>query len=225
MTLKFNKEAICVAPSLLAADPANLLQGLQEAETAGATCIHLDIMDGHFVPNLSFGSGTVHSLRKQSNLFFDVHLMLSNPHQHYLNFIDAGADLITVHIEPDYPLQVTLEQIRSKGCAAGLALNPKTDIEHIRPHLSLVDLVLVMTVEPGFGGQSFIDDCLAKVRSLRSIQQTESLDFRIEVDGGVSLENARDCVEAGADTLVCGTAFYQSKDRKNFLEQISKLSN
>ena len=223
MTHSLPKDPILLAPSLLAANQSALREGVEFAQTAGVQSLHLDIMDGHFVPNISFGPDVVQSLRKNSNLFFDVHLMLSNPNKHYESFIRAGADLITIHVEPEYPIEETINAIKDRGVLAGIAINPETDVNAVMPYLKMVDLVLVMTVHPGFGGQKLISSCLDKVRTIKEKQLELGLGFRIEVDGGVNLENAKICVDAGADTLVCGTSFYQSEDSIAFHEQILGL--
>lgn len=223
MTLSLPKDSILLAPSLLAANQSALAEGVDFAKAAEVRCLHLDIMDGHFVPNISFGPDVVHSLRKNTDLFFDVHLMLSNPHEHYESFVKAGADLITIHVEPDYPIEETIQAIKEKGVLVGIAINPETDVESVLPYLKRVDLVLVMTVHPGFGGQKFIVSCLDKVRFLKEKQVEAALDFRIEVDGGVNLENANMCVDAGANALVCGTSFYQSEDPVAFHKEILSL--
>ena len=219
------KDPILLAPSLLAANQSALREGVEFAQTAGVQSLHLDIMDGHFVPNISFGPDVVQSLRKNSNLFFDVHLMLSNPNKHYESFINAGADLITIHLEPEYPIEETINAIKDIGVLAGIAINPETNVDAVMPYLKMVDLVLVMTVHPGFGGQKLIASCLDKVRTIKEKQLELGLGFRIEVDGGVNLENAKMCVDAGADTLVCGTSFYQSEDSIAFHKQILGLKN
>ena len=219
------KDPILLAPSLLAANQSALREGVEFAQTAGVQSLHLDIMDGHFVPNISFGPDVVQSLRKNSNLFFDVHLMLSNPNKHYESFIRAGADLITIHVEPEYPIEETINAIKDRGVLAGIAINPETDVNAVMPYLKMVGLVLVMTVHPGFGGQKLIASCLDKVRTIKEKQLELGLSFRIEVDGGVNLENAKMCVDAGADTLVCGTSFYQSEDSIAFHKQILGLKN
>ena len=225
MTHSLPKDPILLAPSLLAANQSALREGVEFAQTAGVQSLHLDIMDGHFVPNISFGPDVVQSLRKNSNLFFDVHLMLSNPNKHYESFIHAGADLITIHLEPEYPIEETINAIKETGVLAGIAINPETNVDAVMPYLKMVDLVLVMTVHPGFGGQKLIASCLDKVRTIKEKQLELGLGFRIEVDGGVNLENAKMCVDAGADTLVCGTSFYQSEDSIAFHKQILGLKN
>ena len=149
--------------------------------------------------------------------------MLSNPNKHYESFIRAGADLITIHVEPEYPIEETINAIKDYGAFAGIAINPETNVNTIMPFLKMVDLVLVMTVNPGFGGQKLISSCLDKVRSVKEKKLELGLDFRIEVDGGINLENAKRCVDAGADTLVCGTSFYKSEDSISFHKQILGL--
>lgn len=225
MTHSLPKDPILLAPSLLAANQSALREGVEFAQTSGVQCLHLDIMDGHFVPNISFGPDVIQSLRENSDLFFDVHLMLSNPNKHHESFIRAGADLITIHVEPEYPIEKTINAIKETGVLAGIAINPETDVDAVMPYLKMVDLVLVMTVHPGFGGQKLIASCLDKVRTIKEKQLELGLGFRIEVDGGVNLENAKMCVDAGADTLVCGTSFYQSEDSIAFHKQILGLKN
>ena len=172
--------------------------------------VHLDIMDGHFVPNLSFGPQMVSDLRKQSKLFFDVHLMLDNPHLYIDPFVKAGANLITIHVEPSYPIRETLQLIRAKNCLCGIALNPGTSKESLLPFLPDVDLVLVMSVQPGFGGQSFKPEALDKLSFLNQQRIEHQYNYRLEVDGGIQLSNAQQCIAAGADTLVIGTSFFQN---------------
>ncbi|MFU8848383.1 MAG: ribulose-phosphate 3-epimerase [Opitutales bacterium] len=213
---------ILLAPSILAGDHANLAASLQEIESSGLKWVHLDIMDGHFVPNLSFGPQTVKALRGLSHsLFFDVHLMLDNPHLYIDAFIDAGADQITIHVEPDYPVAQTLDTIRAKGCKCGVVLNPDTPALSAKPYLQQCDLVLCMTVQPGFGGQSFRHDVLPKIKELSALRTEMGLDFRLEVDGGVDAETARLCTAHGADTLVAGTAFFKAADRQAFIRTVT----
>lgn len=210
-----------LAPSLLAGDHGNLRASLHEIEAANLSWVHLDIMDGHFVPNLSFGPQSIQALRPDSKLFFDVHLMLDNPHEYIGAFADAGADQITIHVEPDYPVADTLEAIRAKGCQRGVVLNPDTPAEAAEPFLHCCDIVLLMTVQPGFGGQSFRKDVLPKIARLAALRQEQQLSYRIEVDGGVDVETAPLCRERGADTFVAGTAFFKAADRAEFIEKVT----
>jgi ribulose-phosphate 3-epimerase len=213
-----------LAPSLLASDHAALGKGAEAVATLGIKWLHLDMMDGHFVPNLSFGPETLASLRRDgSKLFFDTHLMLSEPQKYVDAFAKAGADRITIHIEPEFDHKATLAAIRARGCHAGLALNPGTPIEAIEPYLGDVDLILVMTVQPGFGGQAFREDTLPKMARVDSWRRERSLDLRIEVDGGIDVENAVRCRANGADTFVAGTSFFASKDRAAFAAAFAAL--
>ncbi len=209
-----------LAPSLLAGDHGALRSSLAIVEQAGLAWIHLDIMDGHFVPNLSFGPQTLTALRPDSRLFFDTHLMLSEPHRYIEPFAKAGAENITIHIEPDYPHLATLHHIKSLGLQAGIALNPDTPADSIRHLLGEVDLVLAMTVFPGFGGQSFITSVLEKIQILARWRAELGLSFRIEVDGGINIETGLACRRAGADTLVAGTSFFKAADKAQFLRDI-----
>lgn len=214
-----------LAPSILAGDHANLEAGLRIVESVPTTWLHLDIMDGHFVPNLSFGPDTVRSLRaKNSTLFFDVHLMLSRPDQYIEAFAKAGAEGITIHVEPEYDVAATLQDIRNRGIKTGLAINPGTPAEALRPYLAQIDLVLVMSVWPGFGGQSFIEDTVGKMGQLSAWRSEGQGNYRLEVDGGVDLQTAPRCIAAGVDTLVAGTAFFKASNRRAFFDTIENQS-
>ena len=210
-----------LAPSILAGDHAALADSLKEVEAVETPWIHLDIMDGHFVPNLTFGPQTVADLRKDSKLFFDTHLMLDNPHEYVEAFAKAGSDLISIHVEPDYPIADTLKKIRELGCQNGIVLNPGTPITDIEPYLGSVDLVLIMTVQPGFGGQSFKEETLPKMQWVKQQRQERGLSFRLEVDGGVDLKTAPLCKEHGVDTLVAGSAFFKAEDKAAFLKTVT----
>ncbi len=207
-----------LSPSILAADHAALAEGLKIVVENNLEWIHLDIMDGNFVPNISFGPQVVKDLRKRNtSLFFDTHLMLARPDKYIEKFIDAGSQLVTVHVEPEYDVAGTLKRIRELGSQSGISLNPDTPVERIFPYLEAVDLVLVMSVFPGFGGQSFIDSVLPKIEALARERDARGLCFRIEVDGGVDSRTAPLCLEAGADTLVAGTAFFKAPDKPAFV--------
>jgi len=208
---------------MLAADHTRLAEDIASVEPLGIKWLHIDIMDGHFVPNLSFGPQTVADLRPKSKLFFDVHLMLDNPQDFVEAFISAGADQVSIHVEPDYDIESTLEKIRSLGAKPGIVLNPKTDFQTVLPYLDKIDIALAMTVQPGFGGQSFDHSVLEKTASIDAYRAENSLDFRIQVDGGINLETAQLCRNAGVDTFVAGTAFFNSEDRSGFLKAIQSM--
>ena len=211
---------IKIAPSILAADFSKLAEEVKEVELAGAELIHIDVMDGHFVPNITMGPIVVEALRPITNLPLDVHLMIENPDQYIEAFAKAGADYITVHVEACKHLHRTLQLIRSTGVKSGVVLNPHTPIETILHVLDEVDLVLFMTVNPGFGGQKFIHSVLPKVRQLADLITERNLSIEIEIDGGVNEETIIPCVEAGATILVAGSAIYSEGDRSEALQRI-----
>ena len=206
-----------IAPSVLSADFAYLACEVDDITKAGAKIVHLDIMDGHFVPNITFGAPIVANLRKHSNLCFDAHLMISEPHKYIADFAKAGADHITIHIETTHDPVGLISQIHDLGCSAGITLNPGTDVRTIEKFAPLCEMVLVMTVQPGFGGQKFMDDAARKCITLRKILGT---DVRIEVDGGINKDTAAKVIEYGADTLVAGSAVFGMADRALAMRQI-----
>ena len=212
-----------LAPSILAGDHANLAASAAIVEKLGLSWLHVDIMDGHFVPNFTFGPQVVAALRKNSKLFFDVHLMLDEPHRYVEAFAKAGANQIAIHIEPAIDHVAVLRKIRDLGCKNGIVLNPGTPAEEIQKVLDLIDLVLVMTVQTGFGGQSFQREMLKKISLIDAWRKERGLDFRLEVDGGINLETATECRKAGADTFVAGTSFFKAPDRQAFVAAMARL--
>ncbi|SDM63782.1 ribulose-phosphate 3-epimerase [Fictibacillus solisalsi] len=211
---------IKVAPSILSADFSKLGEEVRVADESGADYIHIDVMDGHFVPNITMGPLVVNAIRPLTDLTFDVHLMIENPDQYIPNFAEAGADIITVHVEACPHLHRTIQLIKEHGKKAGVVLNPATPIDTIKHVLPELDLVLIMSVNPGFGGQSFIHESLSKIKELRTLIDEKGLDVEIEVDGGVNAETARLCEKAGATVLVAGSAIYGKKDIKGAIQAI-----
>lgn len=206
---------IIVAPSLLAADFSKLREEIQEVESYGAEYLHLDVMDGNFVPNISFGAPVISSIRKHSNLVFDVHLMVENPDRFIKDMVDAGADVITIHAEATKHLNRTIQLIKSYGKKVGVALNPSTPLDVIKYDLKDIDMVLIMTVNPGFGGQAFIEGMLQKIRDLRSIDSN----IDIQVDGGINNKTSKLVKEAGANILVAGSYLFKG-DYKQKIESL-----
>ncbi len=204
--------AIRIAPSLLAADFTRLGEEVRAIEAAGADWLHLDIMDGHFVPNISFGPGLVKALRPHSRMPFDVHLMIAPADPYLAAFAEAGADIISLHPEAGPHLHRSLQTIRALGRKAGVVLNPATPVESLAHVLDLTDLILVMSVNPGFGGQSFLSSQLEKIATLRRMITQSGHEIALQVDGGVTLKTAPDCIAAGADVLVAGTAVFGAPD-------------
>jgi ribulose-phosphate 3-epimerase len=213
-----------LAPSILSADFARLADQIQAATEGGASVMHLDVMDGHFVPNITIGPPVVASIRKHTNLPLDCHLMIEHPDEFIPAFVDAGANWISVHQEATRHLNRTLELIRSHGAEVGVVINPATPVGTLTEVLDLVDYVLVMSVNPGFGGQKFIPGSLHKIANLARIRQARGLDYRIEVDGGVSLQTVGDVVRAGAEILVAGNAVFGKGDPKKQAEQLLKAA-
>ncbi len=222
MNEQFKSPLPIIAPSILAADFRHLERDIQQAVQGGAPWIHCDIMDGHFVPNISFGPAMVETVRSITDTFLDVHLMISEPDRYIDDFAKAGANLISVHIETCNHIHRTLQQIREQGCLTGVAVNPGTALSSLRAILHEVDMVLLMTVNPGFGGQKFIEYSYERLRALRLVREEIQGSFYIQVDGGVTRSNARDIADAGADVLVAGSSVFGSSD---IADEVKALRN
>lgn len=213
-----------VSPSILSADFAKLGAEIEMVTLAGADLIHVDVMDGHFVPNLTIGMNVVKSIKPVSKIPLDVHLMIEKPEKYIREFIKSGSDYLTIHIESTTEMEKNLKLIRELGCKAGITLRPKTNIEEVKKYLNLVDLVLVMTVEPGFGGQSFMHDQVEKIKTLKAWRDEGLGNYLIEVDGGVDSATSKICWDAGADVLVAGSAVFKGeKTIENYKKNIQSL--
>jgi ribulose-phosphate 3-epimerase len=209
-----------IAPSILSADFSKLGEEISDVEKGGAELIHVDVMDGHFVPNITIGPLVVESIRPITKLPLDVHLMIENPDQYIESFAKAGADYITVHVEACRHLHRTIQLIKSFGVKAGVVLNPATPVQLIEPIIEELDIVLLMSVNPGFGGQKFIPSVLNKIKQVRDLAKQKGVQLEIEVDGGVNEQTARLCVEAGATILVAGSAVYNQEDRGKAISRL-----
>lgn len=215
---------IKIAPSILSANFAKLGEEINEVERAGADYIHVDVMDGHFVPNITIGPLVVEAIKPVTSLPLDVHLMIENPDQYIEAFAKAGASIITVHQEASVHLHRTIHLIKSFDVKVGVAINPATPVSIIEPILSYIDLALVMTVNPGFGGQSFIHETIDKIAKLAELRKQHNYQFEIEVDGGVNVDTAKICTDAGADVLVAGSAIFNQTDREKALVAIRNVA-
>jgi len=203
---------IQISPSILSADFSQLGNEIKRLEDGGADMIHVDVMDGHFVPNLTIGPPVIKSLKKHSSIIFDVHLMISPVHKYIEAYADAGADIITIHPEATDDINLSISKIKELNKKVGVSLNPETKVNVIIEHLDKIDLVLIMSVNPGFGGQKFMPEVLAKIKELKNLQTEKGLNFDIEIDGGINFENSKEAIEAGANILVSGTTIFKSNN-------------
>jgi len=203
---------IQISPSILSADFSQLSNEIKRLEDGGADMIHVDVMDGHFVPNLTIGPPVIKSLKKHSSILFDVHLMISPVHKYIKAYADAGADIITIHPEATDDINSSISLIKELNKKVGVSLNPKTRVDVITEHLNKIDLVLIMSVNPGFGGQKFMPEVLSKIEELKQLRTTKDLDFDIEIDGGINFENSKMAIRAGANILVSGTTIFKSNN-------------
>jgi ribulose-phosphate 3-epimerase len=203
---------IQISPSILSADFSQLGNEIKRLEKSGADMIHVDVMDGHFVPNLTIGPPVIKALRKQCSIKFDVHLMISPVHKYIEAYADAGADIITIHPEATENLEESIAKIKSLNKKVGISLNPESKLDLITNYLEKIDLVLIMSVNPGFGGQKFMPEVLDKVKKLRDIKSENNMNFDIEIDGGINFDNCRSAIEAGANILVSGTTIFKSNN-------------
>ena len=203
---------IQISPSILSADFSQLGNEIKRLEEGGADLIHVDVMDGHFVPNLTIGPPVIKALKKNCSIKFDVHLMISPVHKYIDAYADAGADIITIHPEATDDLSSSIKKIKDLGKKVGVSLNPETKVSIIKDHLEQIDLVLIMSVNPGFGGQKFMPEVLNKIKELKNIQREQNIDFDIEIDGGINFENSKIAIEAGANILVSGTTIFKSNN-------------